>query len=57
MSEVSKIKLMPTDLSLVKLGKNIYLENCASCHGINLEGQKNWQNRDDEGYLPAPQFH
>ena len=54
MNKDNKIRLMPNDLSLVILGKNIYLENCASCHGAELEGQENWQNRDDEGYLPAP---
>ena len=54
MNKDNEIRLSPNDLSLVRLGQNIYSENCASCHGINLEGQKNWQNRDDEGYLPAP---
>ena len=54
MNKDNVIKLIPNDLSIVTLGQNIYSENCASCHGINLEGQKNWQNRDDEGYLPAP---
>ena len=54
MNKDNEIRLLPNDLSLVTLGQNIYSENCASCHGINLEGQKNWQNRDDEGYLPAP---
>ena len=48
------IKLIPNDLSIVTLGQNIYSENCASCHGVDLEGQENWQKRDDEGYLPAP---
>ena len=49
-----EIKLTPNNLSLVSLGKKIYSQNCASCHGIELEGQKNWQTRDSEGYLPAP---
>ena len=48
------IRLIPNDLSIVTLGQNIYSENCATCHGIDLEGQENWQKRDDEGYLPAP---
>ena len=48
------IRLIPNDLSIVTLGQNIYSENCASCHGVDLEGQENWQKRDDEGYLPAP---
>ena len=54
MNKDNEIRLLPNDLSLVTLGQNIYSENCASCHGAQLEGQKNWQKRDDEGYLPAP---
>ena len=54
MNKDNKIILMPNDASLVSLGQKIYLENCASCHGVKLEGQKNWQTRDDEGYLLAP---
>ena len=48
------ITLMPEDLSVTKLGKNVYMENCASCHGAVLEGQANWQQRDSDGYMPAP---
>ena len=54
MNKDNEIRLIPNDLSLVTLGQNIYSENCASCHGIDLEGQENWQKRDDESYLPAP---
>ena len=25
--------------ALVALGKTVYADNCASCHGVNLEGQ------------------
>ena len=54
MNKDNEIRLIPNDLSLIALGQNIYSENCASCHGIDLQGQENWQKRDDEGYLPAP---
>ena len=54
MNKDNKIILMPSDSSLVSLGQKIYLQNFASCHGVKLEGQKNWQTRDDEGYLLAP---
>ena len=48
------ISLQHKDRALVDLGKAIYAENCASCHGVVLEGQANWRQRDAEGYLPAP---
>jgi mono/diheme cytochrome c family protein len=48
------IRLQHQDHAVVNLGKAIYAENCASCHGVVLEGQANWRQRDAEGYLPAP---
>ena len=50
----SKIYLNHKDADIVGLGKNVYAENCASCHGIALEGQANWRQRDADGYLLAP---
>ncbi len=38
----------------VDVGQHLYAENCASCHGANLEGQPNWQTPNDDGTLPAP---
>ncbi|WP_413782770.1 c-type cytochrome [Thalassovita sp.] len=38
----------------VETGKGLYAEHCASCHGAQLEGQANWRDRDENGYLPAP---
>ena len=38
----------------VETGQKIYVENCASCHGVNLEGQPNWRSQLPEGGLPAP---
>lgn len=35
-------------------GKALYMQNCASCHGANLEGQPNWRIRMANGRLPAP---
>ncbi|NVO54325.1 cytochrome c [Rhodobacteraceae bacterium B1Z28] len=35
-------------------GQTLYAEQCASCHGVNLEGQPDWQTPDDNGILPAP---
>jgi mono/diheme cytochrome c family protein len=42
------------DPTLVVLGKRIYEQHCASCHGAKLEGQPNWQRRLPSGRLPAP---
>jgi mono/diheme cytochrome c family protein len=44
----------PNDPSLVARGKVVYAEQCASCHGANLEGQPNWRKRFPNGRLPAP---
>ena len=48
------ISLQHKDRAVVDVGKAIYAENCASCHGVVLEGQANWRQRGVEGYLPAP---
>ncbi|MBI1234362.1 MULTISPECIES: c-type cytochrome [Hyphobacterium] len=42
------------DMSLVAQGRALYAENCASCHGANLEGEANWRQRRENGRLPAP---
>jgi mono/diheme cytochrome c family protein len=42
------------DPQQVALGERVYFEACASCHGANLEGQPNWQTRNEHGKLPAP---
>ena len=38
----------------IALGKKLYTEQCASCHGANLQGQPNWRIQNDDGTLPAP---
>ncbi len=42
------------DPAQVALGRRIYAEYCASCHGANLEGQPDWRSRRPDGRLPAP---
>ena len=46
--------LNPDNYDIVELGKTVYFQNCASCHGVNLEGQKNWMSRLPDGLMPAP---
>ena len=38
----------------IQTGQILYVTNCASCHGINLEGQPNWRSPNGDGILPAP---
>ncbi len=38
----------------IETGRVLYANNCASCHGANLEGQPNWRTPDENGVLPAP---
>lgn len=38
----------------VSEGRALYMTNCASCHGANLEGQPDWMMRLPNGKLPAP---
>ena len=40
--------------SEVPTGERLYQENCASCHGTDLEGQPDWRSRLPNGRLPAP---
>lgn len=35
-------------------GKQIYVQNCASCHGLKLEGQPDWRKPLANGRMPAP---
>ena len=35
-------------------GWMLYQEHCASCHGVGLEGQPNWQQAGKDGLVPAP---
>lgn len=43
-----------TDQARVSDGQRIYTSHCAACHGAQLEGQSNWQQRQANGLLPAP---
>jgi len=42
------------DSAAIQAGKQIYDEQCASCHGKNLEGQPNWKVANSDGRMPAP---
>jgi len=44
----------PNDPKLITRGKVVYEEQCARCHGANLEGQPNWRHRLPNDRMPAP---
>lgn len=46
--------LRPGDKDVVVRGAEVYAQQCASCHGKNLEGQPNWRSRLPTGRMPAP---
>lgn len=54
MSRVTPPRIDSTDLAQVERGRLIYADACASCHGISLEGQPDWQTSSLDGRLPAP---
>lgn len=35
-------------------GRALYMQNCAACHGANLEGQPDWQQPGTDDLYPAP---
>ena len=53
-AEEDRAVLRDTDPEIVALGAAVYAENCASCHGGNLEGQPDWRSPGPDGRLPAP---
>ena len=38
----------------IAFGRVVYDKNCASCHGVRLEGQLDWQRRLPSGRMLAP---
>ena len=48
------ISLQNENGAIVELGKVVFGELCAPCHGVMLEVRANWRQRNAEGYLPAP---
>lgn len=50
----NKITLFPENKIILASGKLIYNDQCASCHGINLQGQEGWQDELVDGLRLAP---
>ena len=51
---VQGLNEQPVEISHLAQGAQIYAENCAACHGANLEGAADWRSADADGILPAP---
>ena len=43
-----------SNAELVALGRQVYAQQCATCHGANLEGEKDWRTRKPDDGLRAP---
>ncbi|NIM94717.1 MAG: c-type cytochrome [Anaerolineales bacterium] len=55
MVQEKAIPPIPTlDIQLVTRGEEVYQQFCASCHGLNLEGQSDWQSPLPDGSFRAP---
>jgi mono/diheme cytochrome c family protein len=39
---------------VIAQGRQIYADQCAACHGADLEGQPDWRSPLASGRLPAP---
>jgi len=47
--------LKPEDRRVLAAGETLYVANCASCHGVKLEGQvEDWRSPGPDGLMPAP---
>lgn len=42
------------DEAATERGAEIYVENCASCHGETLKGEQNWREPGEDGLAKAP---
>jgi mono/diheme cytochrome c family protein len=38
----------------VELGRQVYQQNCAVCHGVRGEGQPRWWTKGPDGRYPPP---
>lgn len=36
------------------IGRVLYSDHCAACHGVDLEGAPDWQRSSADGLFPAP---
>jgi mono/diheme cytochrome c family protein len=53
-SRLNSAESTPLADGTMALGEQLYVTNCAACHGLALEGQPNWQQQNPDGTLKAP---
>lgn len=46
--------LTDSPASEIAVGETVYQNNCAACHGVNLEGEADWKIQNDDGSFRAP---
>jgi mono/diheme cytochrome c family protein len=42
------------DATQIQRGRQLFLQNCTVCHGVNAQGAPNWSQPDANGKYPAP---
>lgn len=47
-------RLTSAEPARIELGRSTYAQHCASCHGLQGEGQADWKIPNEDGSLPAP---
>uniref|UniRef100_UPI003F491B10 c-type cytochrome n=1 Tax=Cupriavidus taiwanensis TaxID=164546 RepID=UPI003F491B10 len=53
-ADARQLRIDTGDPVRVAQGRKIYAQQCASCHGADLEGQPDWRQRLPSGRMPAP---
>jgi mono/diheme cytochrome c family protein len=48
------IAVAASDIKQVALGRALYEQHCAVCHGVHGEGTAGWEQPNAQGELPAP---
>lgn len=48
------LRIPTDDPAVLAQGAALYAEQCAACHGRDLEGEPDWRRRRADGTLPAP---
>ena len=53
-SAVGNGPIDPANQQQVALGEQVYVMHCAACHGVELEGEPDWKERNADGSFRAP---